>query len=73
MLLLKSIIKYLMEKETQFIPQKESPDVDTLFKELGSELDFGTVDSTAVTNIKVKHPLEIVKFVTGLLVSIAAV
>jgi hypothetical protein len=33
-------INYSMEKETPFIPQKEGSGAESLFSELGSELDF---------------------------------
>jgi hypothetical protein len=62
-----------MEKETQFIPQKEPSGVDSLFNELGSELDFGAIDnSSGLSESPAKHPLEIAKLVTGLLVSVVA-
>ena len=74
MLRLRGITKHLMEKETQFIPQKEPSGVDSLFNELGSELDFGTVDNpTGLSESTAKHPLEIAKFITNLLVSVVAI
>jgi hypothetical protein len=62
-----------MEKESQFIPQKESSAVDSLFDELGSELDFGIMDSSGLSESNSKHPLEIAKLITNALVSIVAI
>jgi hypothetical protein len=63
-----------MEKEPQFIPQKSPSDVDSLFNELGSELDMGSMDaSSGLSKTVGKHPLEITKLISQFLVGLVAI
>lgn len=59
-------------QENQFIPKKEDSGVNAFFEELGSELDYGEIQSLKNdANIQKKNPIEYLSMGTGILYKIA--